>query len=61
MEETGDKDDYDLNKYTYFVTDSPLNEWNRLPDLTPESLNEAKSIKYIISGDINRRIVSIPT
>lgn len=61
MEESTDpKEDFDLNKYTYFVNDNPTNEWTRLPDIQPHHVTQAKNIKHLLSGDMNKRLVTNP-
>lgn len=60
MEESGDKDDYDLNKFTYFVNDSPTGDWYKLPNLDLNTFLQAQRIKRIISGDLNSRLVTNP-
>jgi len=60
MEELNNKDDYDLNKYTYFVTDSILNDWIRLPDTSNEIVVKSRYIKHLVLGDLNHNINSNP-
>jgi len=60
MEENNDKEDFDHNKFTYFVNENPTGEWIRLPDLTLNQLNQSKNIKHILSGNLNTRLVTNP-
>ena len=49
-----------VNKYTYFVTNSPFQAWKRLPDLSPGHIEAARKIKYLFSGDLEHDIVCNP-
>jgi len=49
-----------VNKYVYWVTNSPLDAWVMLPDLKPQDIINARRIKYIISGNINNKIYTNP-
>lgn len=49
-----------VNKYTYWVTNSPLDAWVMLPDLKPQDILNARQIKYIISGNIDNKIFTNP-
>ena len=49
-----------LNKNVYWVTNSPLDSWNILPDLKPSDIINARGIKYLCSGDINAKIYTNP-
>mmetsp|Transcript_63694 Transcript_63694/g.73021 ORF Transcript_63694/g.73021 Transcript_63694/m.73021 type:complete len:468 (+) Transcript_63694:57-1460(+) len=48
------------NKFTYWVTDNIMEDWIELPDVTPEQIRVARSIKYIFKGDLNGKVVSQP-
>ena len=43
-----------VNKYVYWVCNSPLEDWTQLPDLKPSNIITARNIKHVFSGDINR-------
>lgn len=43
-----------VNKFVYWVTDSPLEKWIKLPDLAPADIKAARSIKVALTGDLNR-------
>lgn len=60
MEEHNEKDDWNLNKYTFFVNDNPTGDWIRLPDIQPHLITQSKNIKYLLTGDLNRRLVTNP-
>lgn len=50
-----------VNKDIYFVTDDILsNKWTLLPLITSEQLIQSRKLKYIFSGDLNKKIVSSP-
>ena len=49
-----------VNKYTYFVTNSPFSPWKRLPDLAPSHIETARKIKVLFSGDLERDIICNP-
>ena len=49
-----------INKYAYWVTNSPLDDWIMLPDLRPQDIINARSIKHTFSGDIDRQIYTNP-
>lgn len=49
-----------VNKYVYYACNGPLGAWVQLPDLRPQDIINAKSIKYNFTGDINRKIYTNP-
>ena len=49
-----------VNKNVYWVTNSPLDAWVMLPDLKPQDIINARSIKYIISGNLDSKIYTNP-
>jgi len=49
-----------VNKYTYFVTNSPFSPWKMLPDLAPSHIAAARNIKVLFSGDLERDIIVNP-
>ena len=49
-----------VNKYAYFVTNSPFAAWKRLPDLSPSQIAAARKIKVLFSGDLERDIICNP-
>jgi len=61
--EIGEKDDYDLNKYTYFVNENPTNsgDWYELPPLDNNMIVQCQKIKRIISGDYNLKLNTNPS
>ena len=49
-----------VNKFTYWVTDSALGSWTKLPDLTPNDIKASRQIKVLFSGDLERPIFTNP-
>lgn len=49
-----------VNKYTYFVTNSPFTPWKKLPDLAPSHIEAARRVKVLFSGDLERDIICNP-
>jgi len=49
-----------INTYVYWVTDSSLNEWTQLPELEPTDIEAARSIKVLLTGDLEADITTIP-
>ena len=56
MEEKGSG----VNRYSYYVTNSPFDSWKRLPDLSPAHIEAARKIKMLFSGDLERDIICNP-
>ena len=42
------------------MTDSVLEKWTKLPDLTPADVRAARQIKVLLSGDLERPIFTNP-
>lgn len=49
-----------VNKYAYFVCNSPNEQWKILPDLKPSDIINARGIKHTFSGDLEREIFTNP-
>lgn len=49
-----------VNKFVYWVCNSPLGEWTQLPDLNPNDIPNARSIKFYFSGDLDANICTNP-
>jgi len=61
--EVADKDEFDHNKFRYFVIENPTKlsgDWHELPSLDVQTLLQAQRIKRIISGDLKSRLVTNP-
>ncbi|XP_075250610.1 radial spoke head protein 4 homolog A-like [Convolutriloba macropyga] len=48
------------NKYTYFVTNNPGQNWTKLPTVTPAQVFNARKIKKYFTGHLDKPIVSYP-
>lgn len=49
-----------VNKFVYWVCNSPNSKWVQLPDLKPSDIMNARCIKHTFSGDLNRDIFTNP-
>ena len=49
-----------INKFAYWVANSPAGPFTILPDLSPEDMRAAKGIKVLFTGDLNRKIITNP-
>ncbi len=49
-----------VNKNVYWVTDSLLEKWVKLPDLAPKDILAARQIKVLLTGDLERPIFTNP-
>lgn len=49
-----------VNKYTYWVSHQSFAAWKKLPDLSPADIEAARSIKVLLSGDLERTIYTNP-
>jgi len=49
-----------VNQFAYWVTDNSLNEWKILPDLQPGDIRAARSIKVLLTGNLERDIITNP-
>jgi hypothetical protein len=50
-----------VNTNTYWVSHSSYsNKWDKLPDLTPEDIKAARTIKVLFTGDLERTIYTNP-
>lgn len=48
------------NLKAYFVTSNPYSDWSRLPDVTPTEIAASRNIKVLITGDLDRDIITNP-
>lgn len=61
-EEAGESVEAGLaNKTHYVSTDIMSDSWVELPLVSPRQIRQAKKIRQLMSGDINRRVVSAPS
>ncbi|TPP45133.1 Radial spokehead-like family protein [Leishmania donovani] len=42
-----------VNRYTFWVTASPSDKWEKLPDVTPQQINAARETKRFFTGDLS--------
>lgn len=49
-----------LNKFTYWVTDSVLDDWVELPDVTPQHIQQSRTIKKLLTGRLDSEVLSYP-
>lgn len=47
-----------INRYTFWVSDSVLEYWNELPDITHEQLVASRLFKYVFTGNLNAKVKS---
>jgi hypothetical protein len=47
-----------INRFTFWVSDSLLEYWNELPDITHEQLRTSRLFKYMFTGDLNSKVKS---
>lgn len=45
-----------LNKYTFWVSNSLLEGWTELPDVTAEQITECRKFKYHFSGNLSAKV-----
>lgn len=49
-----------VNRFMYWVTDSVTSKWSDLPDVTPASINLARQINHIFTGEVEAEVISNP-
>ena len=47
-----------INKYTFWVSNSILESWYELPDITKEQIVASRRFKYHLTGDLNSKVKS---
>ena len=47
-----------INRYTFWVSNSVLESWYELPEITHEQLVISRRFKYMLTGDLNRKVKS---
>ncbi len=45
-----------MNKYTFWVSNSILEDWYELPDISPEQTVASRLFKYHFTGDLNAKV-----
>lgn len=49
-----------VNKNVFYVTNDLSGEWVELPDVKPSQIVAARKIRYIFTGDLNRKMYTNP-
>ena len=49
-----------VNSHVYWVTDDLLSDWIQLPDSEPKYILAARSIKYVVTGNLNADLNTNP-
>ncbi|CAC9465190.1 RSP4/6 / flagellar radial spoke protein [Leishmania donovani] len=47
-----------VNRYTFWVTASPSDKWEKLPDVTPQQINAARETKRFFTGDLSASVAA---
>jgi len=47
-----------VNRFVYYVTSSPFDEWIRLPDLRPSDIVQSRKSNWQITGDLSAKVNS---
>jgi hypothetical protein len=50
-----------INRNTFYVTNNLYDKWVDLPDVSPRQLKQSQIIRYIFTGNLNRKIYTNPT
>jgi hypothetical protein len=45
-----------INRYTFWVSNSILEDWYELPDISAEQIIASRMFKYHFTGDLNARV-----
>ena len=53
--------DADMNRNVFYVTNNLTEKWVELPDVKPSQIKLSRKIKYIFTGNLNRKIYTNPT
>lgn len=46
------------NRFVYYVTKSPFDDWVRLPDVRPSDISQSKKITWQLTGDLTNAVQS---
>lgn len=49
-----------MNQNVYWVSESVVDEWVQLPDLSPKDLADSRKVKVLFSGNLEREIITNP-
>jgi hypothetical protein len=50
-----------INRNVFYVTNNLTEKWVELPDVKPSQIKLSRKIKYIFTGNLNRKIYTNPT
>lgn len=48
------------NIYAYYVSSNSCSSWTKLPDVTPKDIEASREIKVLLTGDLDRKIITNP-
>ena len=49
-----------MNRYSYFVTNSPGLPWSKLPDVTPSMIESARKVRQFFTGCLSSPVFGYP-
>ena len=49
-----------VNKLTFWVTSDLLKDWTELPLITPKHICQARCVKYMFTGDLEKQVETYP-
>ena len=49
-----------VNRFVYWVNNSVIGEWIELPDAIPSTINLARKLKKIFTGDVEAEVITNP-
>jgi hypothetical protein len=47
-----------VNRFVYYVTKSPFDEWVRLPDVRPSDISQSRGVQWQLTGDLSAAVQS---
>jgi len=48
------------NMFAYYVSTNSCSAWNKLPDVQPKEISDSRKIKVLLTGDLERNIITNP-
>lgn len=49
-----------VNKFVYYVAANAFDSWKKLPDVSPAEIDMSRKIKVLLTGDLERDIITNP-
>jgi radial spoke head protein 4A len=46
------------NRFVYYITKSPFDEWERLPDVRPSDISQSREVQWQLTGDLSAAVKS---